>query len=154
PDAGRPRRAEVFAPRHSARSPMPQPTGPVPPGPAAGLPEPAAVLPGAAAAQVPPLQIELAWGRDRRLVPVPPAGATIGSTAEAQVVVPATFLAPRHAQVVPREGSWTVECLSPTGQVLLGGRSVRSVPISQGDVFRLADGIGNFVTVKVAQGTA
>lgn len=154
PGAGRPRAAEVFAPRHSARTPMPPPAGPVPLGSAAVVPGPAVALPGPAAAQVPPLQIELAWGRDRRLVPVPSAGATIGSTAEADVVVPATFLAPRHARVVPRDGSWTVESLSPAGQVLLGGRSVRSVPISQGDVFRLADGVGNFVTVKVAQGTA
>lgn len=161
PGAGHPQEAEVFAPRHSARSPRPASAGPVPGVPAAGVPEAAAALPPAAAAlppaaaaHVPPLQIELAWGRDRRLVPVPPVGATIGSTAEAELVVPATFLEPRHARVVPRDGSWTVECLSPVGQVLLGGRSVRSVPISQGDVFRLADRVGNFVTVKVAQGTA
>jgi len=69
------------------------------------------------------------------------------------VVVPATFLAPRHARIVLRDRSWAVECLAPAAQVLLRGRPAREVSISQGDVFRLADGVGNFVTVKVARGT-
>jgi ABC-type multidrug transport system ATPase subunit len=107
----------------------------------------------AKAAAVPPLQIELVWGRHGQLVSVPPAGATIGSTVEADVVVPATFLAPRHAKIVLRDRSWAVECLAPAAQVLLRGRPAREVSISQGDVFRLADGVGNFVTVKVARGT-
>ena len=65
-------------------------------------------------------------------------------------MVPAAFLAPRHARVAPREGTWAVESLTRTGQVLLHGGAVQHAPITQGDVFRLADRVGNFVTVKVA----
>jgi ABC transport system ATP-binding/permease protein len=100
---------------------------------------------------VSPLQIELVWGRDHRLVSVPASGATIGSTAEADVVVSAAFLAPRHARVVPGDGFWMVECVAPAGRVLLHGRPVRHAPLAPGDVFRLADGVGNFVTVRVSQ---
>jgi len=96
------------------------------------------------------LQIELIWGRNHREMTIPAAGATIGSTTEADLVVPVAFLAPRHARIVPREGVWTVEALTPAGQVLLHGGEARHAPIAQGDLFRLADRVGNFVTVKVA----
>src|SRR5450755_3157561 len=36
------------------------------------------------------IELELIWGRDRRACVVPAAGATIGSTAAADIVVPAT----------------------------------------------------------------
>ncbi|MGH7734926.1 MAG: hypothetical protein ACREOE_14855, partial [Gemmatimonadales bacterium] len=65
------------------------------------------------------------WGRNRRLIAIPAAGATIGSTTEADLVVPAAFLAPRHARVIPREGTWAVESLTPAGQVLLHGGTVQ-----------------------------
>ena len=40
------------------------------------------------------LQMEVIWGRHHRLIAILPGGATIGSTTEADVVVPAPFLAP------------------------------------------------------------
>lgn len=83
------------------------------------------------------------------MVTVPAAGATIGSTTEADVVIPAAFLAPLHARIAPRDGAWTVESLTPAGQVLLRGRAVRRAAVTHGDVFRLSDRVGNFVTVKV-----
>jgi ABC transport system ATP-binding/permease protein len=95
------------------------------------------------------IELELAWGRDRRACRVPAAGATIGSTAEADIVVPVTFLAPLHARVALSDGAWSVESLSAAGSVLLRGDVVRHGVIARGDVFRLADRIGNFVTVKV-----
>ncbi len=95
------------------------------------------------------IELELVWGRDRRACVVPAAGATIGSTAEADIVVPATFLAPLHASVALRDGAWNVESLSAAGSVLLHGDVVRHGVIVRGDIFRLADRIGNFVTVKV-----
>jgi ABC-type multidrug transport system ATPase subunit len=95
------------------------------------------------------IELELIWGRDRRACVVPAAGATIGSTAEADIVVPATFLAPLHARVALRDGSWNVESLSAAGSVLLRGDVVRRGVIVRGEIFRLADRIGNFVTVKV-----
>jgi ABC transport system ATP-binding/permease protein len=103
-----------------------------------------------AAGPVQPLQLELVWGRDHRLVTVPSAGTTVGSTTDAEVVLPAAFLAPLHARIASREGTWTVESLAAGGQVLLRGRPVQSAAITHGDVFRLADRVGNFVTVKVA----
>ena len=96
-----------------------------------------------------PIQLELNWGRNRRICTVPATGATIGSTSASDVVIPATFLAPRHAQVIFHDGSWQVEALAQGGCVLLHGKPVRGGTIAAGDVFRLADGIGNFVTLKV-----
>jgi ABC-type multidrug transport system ATPase subunit/pSer/pThr/pTyr-binding forkhead associated (FHA) protein len=82
---------------------------------------------------------------------VPAGGATIGATAEADVVVSAPFLAPVHARIVPAGGGWVVESAVPAGrgQVMVRGAAVRQAPIAPGDVFRLADRVGNFVTVKV-----
>jgi ABC-type multidrug transport system ATPase subunit len=82
---------------------------------------------------------------------VPAGGATIGATAEADVVVAAPFLAPVHARIVPANGGWAVEAaVAPgRGQVMVRGAAVRQAPIAAGDVFRLADRVGNFVTVKV-----
>jgi ABC-type multidrug transport system ATPase subunit len=105
--------------------------------------------PGEQAAPGEPLRLELIWGRDRRTCNVPPSGATIGSTSASDVVIPATFLAPRHAQVTFRHGAWRVEALAPGGSVLLHGKAVREGAVAAGDVFRLADGVGNFVTAKV-----
>jgi ABC transport system ATP-binding/permease protein len=99
-----------------------------------------------------PLRLELAWGRDRRVLTVPSGGATIGATADADVVVPAPFLAPVHARVLPADGGgWAVESAVPDGrgQVMVRGAAVRRASIAPGDVFRLADRVGNFVTVKV-----
>ncbi len=104
------------------------------------------------AGPVQPIQIELVWGRDHRLITVPAAGVTIGSVDQADVVVPAAFLAPLHARIAPCEGAWTVESLTPAGQVLLRGGVVRRAIITHGDVFRLADRVGNFVTVKMPAG--
>jgi ABC-type multidrug transport system ATPase subunit/pSer/pThr/pTyr-binding forkhead associated (FHA) protein len=82
---------------------------------------------------------------------VPSGGATIGATAEADMVVPAPFLAPVHARIVPANGGWAVESAVPAGrgQVMVRGAAVRQAPLAPGDVFRLADRVGNFVTVKV-----
>jgi ABC transport system ATP-binding/permease protein len=112
-----------------------------------------AARPPAPAGPVPPIQIELVWGREHRLITVPAAGATIGSVDQADVVIPAAFLAPLHARIAPCDGAWTVESLTPAGQVLLRGDVVRRATITYGDVFRLADRVGNFVTVKMPAGT-
>jgi len=83
---------------------------------------------------------------------VPPTGATIGSTADADIVIPASFLAPVHARVVPASTGWVVESVTDPGrgQIMLRGSSVKRAPIVPGEVFRLADRVGNFVTVKVS----
>jgi ABC transport system ATP-binding/permease protein len=85
------------------------------------------------------------------VVTVPAKGATIGATADADVVVAAPFLAPVHARIIPANGGWMVESAVPEGrgQVMVRGAAVRQAAIAPGDVFRLADRVGNFVTVKV-----
>ena len=137
----------------SARVAPPPPAGGhtrvAPPPPPAGSHARVAPPQPAGGALVQPLQLELIWGRDHRLVTVPPAGLTIGSTGEADIAVPAAFLAPRHARISRHDGAWVVEPVSPAGQVLLRGDTVRRAPIAEGDVFRLADRVGNFLTVKV-----
>ena len=97
--------------------------------------------------------MELAWGRDRRLITVAAAGTTIGSTREADVVVPAACLSPVHARMGWRDGNWAIECLAPAGQVLLRGSAVQRAGVAPGDMFRLADRIGNFVTIKMPSAT-
>jgi ABC-type multidrug transport system ATPase subunit/pSer/pThr/pTyr-binding forkhead associated (FHA) protein len=118
---------------------------PAPPPPASPSPSPSVSVSAG------PLRLELAWGRDRRTLTVPPGGATIGATADADVVIPAPFLAPVHARVIPAAGGWAVESTAPAGrgQVMVRGAAVAQAPIAPGDVFRLADRVGNFVTVKV-----
>jgi ABC transport system ATP-binding/permease protein len=96
-----------------------------------------------------PIQFEVIWGRDRRTYTMPASGATIGSTAESDIVIPATFLSPLHAYVSWRGDAWQVDSLSAGGSVLLRGKAVRSGSVAPGDVFRLADGVGNFVTVNM-----
>jgi ABC transport system ATP-binding/permease protein len=98
-----------------------------------------------------PLRLELAWGRDHRVLTIPTSGATIGSTSDADEVIPASFLAPVHARVAPAGDGWAVESLAPPAQglVTVRGATVRQAPLAQGDVFRLADRVGNFVTIKV-----
>ena len=106
--------------------------------------------PGPTAAEpMPAVQIELIWGRDRRSLTLPAGGATIGSTAQADLVVPAAFLAPCHARIIPRDGAWMVESLAPRGQVLLHGDAVQRARVTYGDVLRLTDRVGNFVTVRM-----
>src|SRR5215831_19006684 len=95
------------------------------------------------------IQFEVIWGRDRRTYTMPVTGATIGSTAESDIVIPATFLSPRHAYLGWRGDAWQVESLSAGGSVLLHGKPVRSGSVAPGEVFRLADGVGNFVTVNM-----
>ncbi len=64
-------------------------------------------------------------------------------------MVPAAFLAPCHARLVPRDGAWMVESLAPGGLVLLHGGAVTRAHVAHGDVLRLADRVGNFVTVRL-----
>ena len=133
--------------------PVPQPVAV--PVPQVAPPAPVASVAGGGPAAAAPLRLELAWGRDRRTLILPPTGATIGSTAEADVVIPAPFLAPVHARVVPSGDGWAVESLAVggRGQVMVRGAAVPMAPIAEGDVFRLADRVGNFVTVRVPAGT-
>jgi ABC transport system ATP-binding/permease protein len=95
------------------------------------------------------LSLELQWGRTRTALHVPPAGCTIGSTEAADVVVPAPFLAPIHARIVPRGSSWSAEPVTPEGLVLLRGAAVSEAVLNSGDVLRLADRVGNFATIRV-----
>lgn len=82
---------------------------------------------------------------------MPASGVTLGARADADVVIAAPFLAPVHARVAPAGDGWAVESVAPAGrgQVMVRGAAVRQAPIAPGDVFRLADRVGNFVTVKV-----
>ena len=59
-----------------------------------------------------------------------------------------------HARVVPSGDGWAVESLAAggRGQVMVRGAVVPMAPIAEGDVFRLADRVGNFVTIKVPRG--
>jgi ABC-type multidrug transport system ATPase subunit/pSer/pThr/pTyr-binding forkhead associated (FHA) protein len=96
------------------------------------------------------LDLELQWGRTSRTITIKPTGCTIGSDLQADVTLPAPFLAPVHARV-RREGDyWVVEPASPTGFILHRGAEVAKAWLADGEVFRLADATGNYVSLKVA----
>jgi ABC-type multidrug transport system ATPase subunit/pSer/pThr/pTyr-binding forkhead associated (FHA) protein len=158
--------------RWATRSTAPEPSAPPAPPPAPAGPRPvfttelkrswftppAAVTPAPpgpdpSAARLPGDRIDLAleWGRLSRVVPVPAAGATIGSGREADITVPAPFLDPVHA-CVRREGDyWVVAPASPTGFVLHRGAEVARGWLADGEVFRLANANGNFVSLRLAR---
>jgi hypothetical protein len=73
-----------------------------------------------------------------RLVAVPPAGAVIGRSPDADIVIAANEVSRHHARIAPDRDGWTVTDLSSTNGVLLNGRPV-GVPtkLSDGDVIGL-----------------
>lgn len=134
-----------------------------PPGPSSSNPEPAitgqnphstrarAPSESAVLQSSPPLSFELQWGRVKVTQIVPPGGCSIGSTELADVVLPAPFLSPIHARVVPGVDGFEVVPASPESQVLLSGRAAGRSALVPGAVVRLADRVGNFATLRVAR---
>lgn len=98
-----------------------------------------------------PLQIEIAWGRERRTATVPPEGATIGSSKDADIRVGAAFLAPVHVRMILAPEGWVAETLVTEARVLCSGVAADRAVVARGDVLRVADRIGNFVTVRIIE---
>jgi ABC-type multidrug transport system ATPase subunit len=67
-------------------------------------------------------------------------------------VVPATFLAPRHLRIFREDETWMAETSAPEASVLVRGEERPRTEISNGDVLRLGDRIGNVVALKVLRG--
>lgn len=112
-------------------------------------PPPAAPPPAPTA----PLELDIAWGRERRSERVPTSGATIGSTERADIRLQAPFLAPVHVRLRPAPasdppGAWAVEATDPTAVVLHRGITSEYAVVTPGEVFRIADRIGNVVTIR------
>lgn len=99
-----------------------------------------------------PLVVDLQWGREHRTITIPPEGATLGSTQDADIRVPAGFLAPVHVRFAVRGDDWVVEKVAPTASILHHGESASEAVIVEQDVFRVADRIGNFITLRVGSG--
>ena len=73
-----------------------------------------------------------------RMVAIPPAGAVIGRSPDADIVIAANEVSRHHAQIAPDREGWTLTDLGSTNGVLLNGRQV-GVPerLSDGDVIGL-----------------
>jgi len=73
-----------------------------------------------------------------RMVAIPPAGAVIGRSPDANIVIAANEVSRHHAQIAPDREGWTLTDLGSTNGVLLNGRQV-GVPerLSDGDVIGL-----------------
>jgi len=73
-----------------------------------------------------------------RMVAIPPAGAVIGRSPDADIVIAANEVSRHHAQITPDREGWTLTDLGSTNGVLLNGRQV-GVPerLSDGDVIGL-----------------
>jgi len=73
-----------------------------------------------------------------RLIAVPPAGAVIGRSSDADIVIAAGEVSRHHAQIVPDREGWVVADLGSTNGVRLNGRPI-GVPtrVEDGDVIEL-----------------
>src|SRR5579872_692532 len=61
---------------------------------------------------------------DGRRVPIGAAGALIGRSGDADIVIPAQEVSRRHAQIAPQDGGWVLIDLNSTNGVRLNGRTV------------------------------
>ncbi len=93
------------------------------------------------------LRLEIRYGRSRQTATVNGSGATIGSGDTADVCVRAAFLRPIHARIDLTPQGWTLSSAAPGAVVQYQGSSVDSVPLIPGELYRIADRVGNFVTV-------
>ena len=73
-----------------------------------------------------------------RRVTVPPGGAVIGRSSDADIVIAAHEVSRHHARIVPDRDGWTLTDLNSTNGVRLNGRPV-GVPtqLADGDVIEL-----------------
>ncbi len=93
---------------------------------------------------------DVRWGRYRRTVALN-APLTLGSASPANVVVPATFLEPIHVALVPAANGWRIERRAPLGTLMVRGLAVDAADLEGGQVIRLGDRVGNFITMSVLQ---
>jgi ABC transport system ATP-binding/permease protein len=80
---------------------------------------------------------EIQEGARARVVPLPEGDATIGSAPDADVVLAAAWVAPRHARLAVIAGAHHV--IADEGVVLLGGVPVADAVLHDGDILRLPD---------------
>jgi len=95
------------------------------------------------------LAVEFRWGHYREAVEIPREGMTIGSTIQADIVVPATFLQPTHARIGYDSKFWFIEALGAEACVLLKGEDIRRSSLEGIEVLRLGDRIGNVVNLRL-----
>jgi hypothetical protein len=100
-----------------------------------GLPPTAATAVGALSGEVLPAAFVEVGGH---LVAIAPAGAVIGRSPDADIVIAANEVSRHHAQIVPDRDGWTLADLGSTNGVLLNGRPL-GVPtrLAAGDVIGL-----------------
>lgn len=73
-----------------------------------------------------------------RQVLVPPAGAVIGRSREADIVLKDSGVSRRHAEIRPSPGGWTIADLGSTNGLKLRGRTVRGIEqLRPGDAIEL-----------------
>jgi len=73
-----------------------------------------------------------------RIVAIPPAGAVIGRSTDADIVIAADEVSRHHAQIAPDREGWTLTDLGSTNGVRVNGRPI-GVPtrLADGDVIEL-----------------
>jgi ABC transport system ATP-binding/permease protein len=104
----------------------------------------------ASIAATPPsaLTLEIRYGRARQTAEIPLTGATIGSAEGADIRVPAAFLRPVHARVEAGADGWTLRPAGAGAIVTHQGVAEPRFLLSAGEIYRVADGVGNFITVR------
>jgi ABC-type multidrug transport system ATPase subunit/ABC-type multidrug transport system permease subunit len=100
-----------------------------------------------------PLHLDVVWGRERSAIVVTSDGTTLGSGREADIRTSAPFLAGVHVDFHARATGWSVRALAPEAVILQQGRECAEAELEPGQTLRIADAIGNFVTLRVSPGT-
>ncbi len=93
------------------------------------------------------MNLEIRYGRTVQTATVNTV-TTIGSGDVADVSVRAAFLRPIHARIDRTPQGWTLSPAAPGAVVQHQGVAQERVTLLAGEVYRIADRVGNFVTVR------
>lgn len=101
------------------------------------------------AADEPAATLEVRYGRSRTSIPLAGSEIAIGSGPAAQVRIKVAFLQPVHALLTRSREGWVLRPAADGAVVGQQDASLPSVTVTPGEVYRIGDRVGNFITVRL-----
>ena len=95
--------------------------------------------------EAPPAALRISAGGRERVVPLPPAGATLGKDPSCDIVLDDPFVSALHVRLEARGGRWRLSDLGSTNGTFLAGARVSHAELPLGSSFALGDAV---VTVE------